>query len=348
MKIQSITFNTPFSFNKSIDKNNKDEKINPLESEAFSNRLVDDTGRLNEAYRNHFLFNAIGQRQLFYKFIFAPGRVQKDDLEGFDAKTRNDIVKRAKKLLDITYLSNHRVEPEVFAKAGVILKDYFDKTYGEDKYRIISLGTSPAVAAQAMDYLGVETKYVPVSGIHEDNEAKITDEDVEYYLNKPNMDVILGYIESLGFKKDDKVNVVLDYTITRRTLDIMIECLKRRFNLDDSEIKGYDVVEAMDILGDKDSVDIDEQDFNDMVSMMAYQEVESVCSVPHFYIDDSINLVTKHAYTSFLSKDNTLFEKFNKYSTAKSRAFSLVLLDEVKKLQYAKKKSQSKASGLML
>lgn len=337
MKIQPLILNTPINF-----KNRKASKTSSIKPSNIETRLVDNSGRLNEIYKNYFLLNAIGNRQIFYKLIFASGRLKKEELDQFDSSTRNDLLKRAKSFLKIGYSTRHKVEPKVFAKAAKCLKNYFDKTYGAGQYRIISLGTSPAVAAQAMEYLGVETKYVPVSGIHEDNVVQSNQKDTDYYLNKPNMDIILGYIESLGFKKDDKMNVVLDYTISRKTLDTMIECMKRRFDLDDSDIKGYDVVDVIDCLVDKKDNTLTENEFENFTSMMAYQEIEAICSVPHFYIDDSINLVSRHACSSFLAKDNAVFDKFNKYSTPVSRAFSLVLLDEVDKIQKKEQRKNTK------
>lgn len=42
------------------------------------------------------------------------------------------------------------------------LKKYLDKKYGENGYIFASIGTPPSLVAKVFEYMGVETKYLPI------------------------------------------------------------------------------------------------------------------------------------------------------------------------------------------
>ena len=58
------------------------------------------------------------------------------------------------------------------------LKEYLDAVYGEDKYVFCCIGTSPTGVARAFEFMGVETKYLPISGL---SWLRAGDEEFQYY-----------------------------------------------------------------------------------------------------------------------------------------------------------------------
>ena len=49
------------------------------------------------------------------------------------------------------------------ADIGIIFKYALDEEFGEENYKFISLGTSPACAGKAMEYMGEDVVYLPMS-----------------------------------------------------------------------------------------------------------------------------------------------------------------------------------------
>ncbi len=54
---------------------------------------------------------------------------------------------------------------ELSIDIAIELKNKLDKMYGADKYIFISIGTSPTMIAKAIECMGVETKYLPISSL---------------------------------------------------------------------------------------------------------------------------------------------------------------------------------------
>ena len=48
---------------------------------------------------------------------------------------------------------------------GLFLKQHLDKKYGEGKYVFCCIGTSPSGIARVFEFIGVETKYLPISSL---------------------------------------------------------------------------------------------------------------------------------------------------------------------------------------
>lgn len=122
------------------------------------------------------------------------------------------------------------------AQAGVQigrhLKEYYDATYGKEKYVIVSIGTSPAPAAKAMEYMGTDVRYVPISGL---GHVKITDKaQIDKYMTKD----YKSFLDSIGITKekiedDDKQYIFLDYTYSGKTLENINFVLREGLGIDE-------------------------------------------------------------------------------------------------------------------
>ncbi len=71
----------------------------------------------------------------------------------------------------------------VVMSCGLAMKKYFDDVYGKDNYVFISIGTSPSTIGRVMEFCGVETKYLPISGmgvVSDDFKFKYSKEYAEF------------------------------------------------------------------------------------------------------------------------------------------------------------------------
>ncbi len=119
------------------------------------------------------------------------------------------------------------------AELGIILKNKLDKDYGKDNYVFISIGRSPALIARAMEFMGVEVKYLPISKLRGMSKYDIPMgfSGLEYfegykdYLREQN---ILG-------RDDDKKLLFYDYTFSRKSLKIFAKVMDKLFNICEPE-----------------------------------------------------------------------------------------------------------------
>lgn len=98
----------------------------------------------------------------------------------------------------------------------------FDDKYGKDNYVIVSLGTSPIGIAYAMEFMGHDVRYVPISLLDELYE-KGTDPSVIKAETNTN-GLFRNYLDSIGLnaneiKKNKKHYIVVDYTYTGKSLE---------------------------------------------------------------------------------------------------------------------------------
>ncbi len=113
---------------------------------------------------------------------------------------------------------------------ALILKSYLDNKYGKDKYVFCSIGRSPSGIARVFEFMGIETKYLPISGLR----------------NYPDIDCVLGGAEGLKeygkllkkqgisneeISKSDKSYLFYDFTSTGRTLCYFKDLLSKYYKV---------------------------------------------------------------------------------------------------------------------
>ena len=111
------------------------------------------------------------------------------------------------------------------------IKDFLDKKFGKGKYTFVSIGRSPVMVGRTLECMGVETKYVPISGLHPryNVDGEMVDNTLSYMiLNK-----YIEYLKSIGLsrqkiKKSDKKFIFYDYTSSGDTLREMKKFFKKR------------------------------------------------------------------------------------------------------------------------
>jgi len=96
-------------------------------------------------------------------------------------------------------------------RATKILKDNLDRKYGAGKYVFVSIGQSPAVLAEMLGTMGVETAICPISSL------SIESRNIPYeILKNPNLSKYLDYLKKIGvgtekIKTDDKQYIFTDF-----------------------------------------------------------------------------------------------------------------------------------------
>lgn len=153
----------------------------------------------------------------------------------FDISSYNSLSKAEKAVLRKTS-SQAQDAADKTIKMGLKLKEHLDKQYGEDKYVFVSIGTSPSGIGRVMEFSGVETKYLPISGLkhyYEDDAYKEFEEDFPEYIE---------FLAEQGLTKEkmsnsDKVYLFYDYTLTGKSLAVFQKMMREDFDLDNENMK---------------------------------------------------------------------------------------------------------------
>jgi len=102
------------------------------------------------------------------------------------------------------------------------IKQIFDKRFGENKYIFVSIGRSPAMIGKVLEHLGVEVKYIPLSGRPNISELTYNGFHTSRYIK---------YLKNQGLtaqnlKNSGKTAVFCDYTAFGETLKTVIKFTK--------------------------------------------------------------------------------------------------------------------------
>ncbi len=116
---------------------------------------------------------------------------------------------------------------------SVALKEGLDDKYGEGNYVFVSIGTSPSGVGKALELMGQDVRYVPISGIHNSGSSSKAKRDMLQNKDRYKYD---EYMNSVGISAD-KVNydkrkyVFCDYTDKGMTLDVMRTYITNALNI---------------------------------------------------------------------------------------------------------------------
>lgn len=154
------------------------------------------------------------------------------------------IFSRSKKFTIDDYKSLSRLEKSILREAsstyfqdadeniqvGLKVKEKLDKYHGENGYVFVSIGTSPAPLARVLEFMGVETKYLPITGLR----PYFEDDKYKQFIGKfSNYQEFLNE-QGLGseqVKNSDKKFLFYDYTFSGQSLDVFKRMMKENFGL---------------------------------------------------------------------------------------------------------------------
>ena len=338
MKIASIS-----PINQNIISNRRNLANNaPIQSYA-SNKTKNTTYP-----KNYYTVNFTGlftkKKKLytpaFMDFIHKEGKV--DEQEYLYTKLMSPhVIDEARRYIEEntkdTFLEH--VTPEIITKYARAVKADLDENFGEDKYKLIAVGTSVSAIGEALSNLGVDVAYVPVSNI---KTACYTAElqnidDFDKIIEKfcPRVNTVIDYLIARNEIPNNKDIALFDFTSTGKTLKTLRIAMQNRLG---DNFKGN--IYQIPVSGVDYSIngEMSHDEFLNIIDSMSDSSICKLGNVPHFNVssvtvdeeyenyfnNDELYNDIEH---QFYSTDEELFKAFDNFSTPLARAFSLVCLD---------------------
>lgn len=173
-------------------------------------------------------------------------------------------------------------------KAAIAMKGQFDKEFGRDNYVFVSIGTSPAGIARGFEFLGVETKYIPISGVGR------TMYNVDELLEIQDTKEYAKFLDSIGLTKEQterngKHLIFCDYTSEGTTLRAAEYVAREVRNLPEDKLHFRSVQEVLK----KASETEEEKEFFEqyVIDYLRDLKIEKYSNTPHLECTD-VNSIT--------------------------------------------------------
>ncbi len=115
------------------------------------------------------------------------------------------------------------------------MRSYLDKKYGKNNYIFVSVGTSPSGIARVFEFMGTETKYLPMSGlrgIFSDRNINKTEFNIDLYgklLKEQNL-------SKEEIEKSKKKYLFFDYTASGRSLKKFGYIMREFYDINSSNV----------------------------------------------------------------------------------------------------------------
>lgn len=103
---------------------------------------------------------------------------------------------------------------EIITDNAKIIKNIFDNKYGKDNYVFISVGRSLSATAKCLEFMNVESKSIPFSGVH----SIVESPDLKTIINQEGFNEYAKYLREQCSGYKDKKLVFSDYCSSGRTL----------------------------------------------------------------------------------------------------------------------------------
>ena len=253
-------------------------------------------------------------------FLLKPGKVSVKEFHQI-RKMNPKLITEAQNYLN-PYEEDHELTPEIVAKTGYLAKRYMDEKNGEGKYRIISIGTSPATLVYAMSALGCEVVHLPISGLKQ----YCQNFDIK------NTQIAMDYLKTKNIN-NKKLNIITDYVSSGASLKTAGKLIRDTFPYSKfEEIETQNLIDRATFKGIKDNV-IDADEENDIANAynmdLLRSRCDKLCNVPHFHVNDYDNLLDLRAISSQGKTEKEIFRMFENYSYPYARAFELCTLNEL-------------------
>ena len=147
----------------------------------------------------------------------------------------------------------------------------------------VCIGTSPAPLARVLEFSGVETKYLPITGLRpyyeDDAYKKFTDKFSNYqtFLNEQGL-------SKEEIENSDKKYLFYDYTFTGRSLHVFKQMMKENFGLDLPNVH-YSSADYLCYSSCAKKIDPPEYAINYVKKYMLESFSETIGGVPHLAIE---------------------------------------------------------------
>lgn len=227
--------------------------------------------KLPPLYPDFLELSPSAKLQLQSKRIFANS--QKFTIE--DYKSLSKIEKRV--LMSTSTDAQEAAEKSL--QMGLKVKEHLDKSYGEGKYVFVCIGTSPSGIARVLEFMGVETKYLPISGLkacYENDLYKTFYEESGEYKK---------FLEEQGISqeqidKSDKTYLFFDYTRSGCSLKVFKNMMKEFFGITSDKIH-YNSFDFECYSASAKNIDPEQYAIDYIRKYVEYEEIAQFGGVPH-------------------------------------------------------------------
>ena len=166
-----------------------------------------------------------------------------------------------------------------------------DEEYGKDNWVFVSIGTSPAGIGKALQIMGHDVRYVPITAFGRMNDAS-------YLSGQKGAGDYKNFLDKIGLNKetiskDKRDYVVCDYTASGDTLDNVQFVARNKLGIDDENVDYVSINNALEHYAiDNYSI----RDFNKVEEYierhMGFETIGEICGVPHLHYKNLENIHT--------------------------------------------------------
>lgn len=225
---------------------------------------------------------------------------------------------------------------------GLSLKKFLDEKYGQDKYVFVSVGTSPAPIGRVMEFSGVETKYLPITGLKNAESSK-------EIVSQRGFSKYVEFLKEQGIDRDsiknsDKTYIFYDYVSTGKSLRIFKDLMMNHLDLPNQKVEFRKLND--DILSLKEEIRQQHPDAITDPELLSEFNIKDP-SFANFYVGHYL----KSSFAAFYGGvDHLCFLDFSKiqdvknYEDDRAKLYNLMLMDELNKkglLKYNPKNAKS-------
>ena len=183
-----------------------------------------------------------------------------------------------------------------------------DEKYGKNKWVFVSIGTSPAGIAKALELRNHDVRYLPISDVR-----RIRDDALSFYMSKEYPEYF-EYLDSIRLRKDkinndDKHYVFADFVFNGKTLSRLKDFAYSR-GVDPEKAHFLGLNDELDEYTrlKEDKKGNEKADYYFTYYCMT-QHIEYYAAVPHIPYNDTSQIQEKLSYSNKRNVNQSTFEK---------------------------------------
>ncbi len=208
---------------------------------------------------------------------------------------------------------------------ALILKDSLDEQYGKNNYVFVSIGRSPTGIARAFEFMGTETKYLPISGLR----------NYPYYgmlvAGAKGLNEYGKFLNSQGISNKDignseKQYLFFDYTYKGTTLKLYEELIRKYYDINQPNMRFISLNKRLDPITYEDVKT--HREFNYYLSKyLIHSGIEKFGGISELNIENLRDI-----------------KKCKKFSTTTSQMYNFLLIRELDKRGLLRENPNNKKS----